>query len=108
MSGLPKPAKENLEKCRSAAIAAVDVYNRPGPRFRTAHFIVMITIAWTALFHAICYGKGERPWYRKRTTGKGGGTGVRYMKVDGDPKHWELAECVKQYYGDQHGAERRN
>jgi hypothetical protein len=29
--GLPVVAKDNLEKCRSAAIAAVDAYNRPGP-----------------------------------------------------------------------------
>lgn len=28
--GLPVVVKDNLEKCRSAAIAAVDVYNRPG------------------------------------------------------------------------------
>lgn len=34
--GLSSAVRDNLEKCRSAAIAAVDVYNRPGPRFRTA------------------------------------------------------------------------
>jgi hypothetical protein len=39
--GLPHATKENLEKCRSAAIAAVDAYNRPGPRFRTAHLPMM-------------------------------------------------------------------
>ena len=47
--GLSSVVRDNLEKCRSAAIAAVDVYNRPGPRFRTAHYIVLIIIAWTAL-----------------------------------------------------------
>jgi hypothetical protein len=43
--GLPVAVRDNLEKCRSAAIAAVDTYNRPGPRFRTAHYIVLIVIA---------------------------------------------------------------
>ncbi len=104
--GLRHTVKDNLEKCRSAAIAAVDVYNRPGPRFRTAQYLVLITIAWTALLHAISYHRGRRPWYRKKTgaTGKG----VRYMKVDGEPKHWELSECLKQHFGDKNPPERKN
>jgi hypothetical protein len=40
--GLSSVVRDNLEKCRSAAIAAVDVYNRPGPGFRTAHYIVLL------------------------------------------------------------------
>lgn len=104
--GLPHTVKDNLEKCRSAAIAAVEAYNRPGPRFRTAQYLILITIAWTALFHAIYYRRGRRPWYRKRTSGAG--TGVRYVKIDGDPKHWDLAECLKNFYGDKHPPERKN
>jgi hypothetical protein len=42
--GLPHNVKANMEKCRSAAIAAVDVYNRPGSRFKTAHYIVLTLI----------------------------------------------------------------
>ena len=38
--GLPHVAKDNLEKRRSAATAAVDAYDRPGPRFPTAHCII--------------------------------------------------------------------
>ena len=64
--GLPQSVKDNIEKCRAAAIAAVDVYNRPGSRFRTAHYIVLIVIAWTALFHAIFYRKGAKPWCREK------------------------------------------
>jgi Domain of unknown function (DUF3644) len=33
---------------------------------------------------------------------------VRYVKIDGDPKHWELSECLKQHYGDKNPPERRN
>lgn len=46
--GLPVAAKDNVAKCQAATIAAVDTYNRPGPRFRTAYYIVLIVIAWTS------------------------------------------------------------
>jgi hypothetical protein len=59
---LPQSVSDNLAKCQAAALAAVDAYNRPGPRFRTAQFIVMIIIAWTALMHAIFYRRGRRLW----------------------------------------------
>lgn len=100
--GLPHNVKTNIEKSRSAAIAAVDVYNRPGSRFKTAHYIVLIIMAWTALMHAIFYQQGRRPWYRRA------GTRIRYVKVDGDPKHWDLSECLTQFFGGQHPAERKN
>src|SRR5207244_4116767 len=103
--GLPQVVKDNLEKCGSSAIAAVETYNRPGPRFRTAQFVVLIIMAWTALFHALTYRKHKRPWYLKAGTG---GKGVRYVKIDGETKHWELAECIKQHFGDKHPPERKN
>lgn len=103
--GLPQSVRDNVEKCRAAAIAAVDVYNRPGPRFRTAHYIVLIVLAWTALFHAIFYKKRVNPWYKK--PGKKP-KGDRYVRVEGDPKHWELSECLKQYYGGNNPPERKN
>ncbi len=101
---LKKVVRDNIEKCRSSALAAVDAYNRPGPRFRTAQYLVLIIISWTGLFHAIFYKKGKRPWYRKEGTGPG----VRYVKIDGEPKHWDLSECVKQYFSDKHPPERKN
>ncbi len=103
--GLSQSVKDNLEKCRAAAIAAVDSYNRPGPRFRTAHYIVLIVMAWTAALHAMFYRKGTNPWYKK--TGKNP-KGDRYVRVDGDPKHWDLGECLKQHFGGNNPAERKN
>jgi|HubBroStandDraft_5_1064220.scaffolds.fasta_scaffold35403_3 hypothetical protein len=100
--GLPQIVREHIEKCRSSAIAAVDSYNRPGPRFRTAQFTILITIAWTAAIHAFFYRRGRRPWFRRP------GAGVRYVRVDGEPKHWDLTECLKQYFADKHPPERRN
>lgn len=102
--GLPRIVRDHLEKARAAALAAVEAYNKPGSHFRTAHYIVMMTIAWTALFHATFFKNGRRPWYRKKTPGGG----IRYQYVDGEPKHWELAECVKEYFGDKNSPERAN
>lgn len=104
--GLPKNVKDNLEKCRESAIAAVDVYNRPAMRFRTATYLVLIIIAWTALMHSLFFKQGQRPWHRKKSSGSG--RGVRYQKIDGEPRYWELAHCLKQYYGTNSPPERRN
>lgn len=98
--------KLNVDKCRDAALAAVEAYNRPGPRFRTAHYLVMIVIAWTALLHAVFYKRGRRPWYRKKTSGKG--RGVRYQRIDGEPRHWDLSTCLTEYFGSDNPPERRN
>lgn len=98
--GLPKAVKDNLEKCQTAAIAAVEAYNRPGRRFRTAQYLVMIVIAWTALLHALFYKKSVKPWYKKRNG--------RYERVDGDPKHWDLSECLKQHYAGENPPVRKN
>jgi hypothetical protein len=103
--GLPQAARDNIEKCRAATIVAVDVYNRPGSRFRTAHYIVLIVLAWTALFHALFYRKRTKPWYKKK--GKHP-KGDRYVHVEGEPKHWDLSECLKQHYGGNNPAERKN
>ncbi len=97
--GLPKPVRDNIEKCHLAAIAAVEVYNRPGKRFRTAQYLVMIIISWTALFHAIFYRKKIKPWYKKNG---------RFVKLEGEPKHWELGECLIQYYGGDNNSIRKN
>jgi hypothetical protein len=102
--GLPQTVKDHLEKCRSAAIAAVEAYNRPGPRFRTAQYLVLIVIAWTALLHAVFYRRGRRPWVRQRKTGRR----VRYVKIHGDYKHWDLEECLKQHLGGKQSPERKN
>lgn len=103
---LPSLARDHLLKCQLCTTAAVETYNKPGRRFRTAQYVVLMVMAWTALFHAVFYQRQRRPWYRKRTSGKG--TGIRYVKVDGEPKHWDLAECLKQYFGSQDSPVRHN
>ena len=100
---LTGPTRAHLEKARSAAISAVEVYNRPGSAFRTPHYLVLITIAWTALFHAIFYNRHQRPWHRKKA-----GKAFRYVRVDGEFKHWELEECCNQFWGTKNPPEREN
>src|ERR671911_693014 len=34
--------------------------------------------------------------------------GDRYVHVDGEPKHWDLSECLRQHYGATNPAERKN
>jgi hypothetical protein len=105
--GLAHDVKDNLEKCRATAIAAVDVYNRPGPRFRTAHYTILIVIAWTALLHAIFYKKKIKPWYRKKRKGAERKRDP-YDRIDGDPRHWDLPECLRQHHLTENPPERQN
>ena len=65
---------------------------------------MLMTVAWTSLFHAVFYRRRKKPWYRQTGTGRR----VRYKKVDGEPWHWELGECLRQYYGDTNPPQRSN
>ena len=103
---LSQLTKSNLKKCQSAAISAVDSYNRPGPRFRTAIFVVLIVMAWQAFFHAYYYKRKRKPWYQSRKSKHK--KGVRYEKIDGEPKHWDLSKCMTEYFGDRQPPERKN
>jgi len=90
--GLPKEVKSCVEKAREAALLAVEVYNKPAVTFRTGCYVSLMVIAWTSLFHAMFLRDGRKPYFRKK--GK-----RRYERVDGDYKHWDLAECLTQYFG---------
>ena len=102
--GLPQCVKENLSKARDAALAAVEIYNKPAIDFRAGNYIVLMVIAWTALFHAVFYRRGVKPWHELPSVGKR----KRYKRIDGDVEHWELAECIRQYFGPNNPPERKN
>ena len=91
-------------QARDVALAAVDNYNRLGVSFRTRTFVILMTVAWTSCLHAVFYYRKVKPWYIKSGSGKG----TRYDRIDGDPKHWELSKCVKEYYGSEHPPSRKN
>ncbi|GLI12384.1 hypothetical protein MARBORIA2_14740 [Methanobrevibacter arboriphilus] len=88
-------ARNLLEKAKETCLLAVDVYNKPKTSFRSGAFIVLMNIAWTSLFHAIFQYKRVNYYYMtsKRP--------IRYEKINGDKKSWELKECVKKYFSDK-------
>jgi hypothetical protein len=101
MRGLPYEVKALVQKTRESALLAVETYNRPTANFRSGAYIVLMVIAWTSLFHAIFLRKRINPFYRKRNS-------TRYERIDGDPKRWELKECLQQYYKTDHPPVRKN
>ena len=91
MGKLPGTTKNALQKARDSAVLAVEVYNKPAVAFKSGAYITLMVIAWTSLFHAIFYHRKQKPYYRK--------TNGRYVRIDGEYRHWELDECLKHYYG---------
>ena len=83
---LHEQVDELVVKARDSAILAIDIYNRPIMAFRSQGYIVMMTIAWTALFHAI-YEMGEKDYFYKNNDGTD-------IIIDGDKKAWELDRCI--------------
>jgi hypothetical protein len=99
--GLPRQVRELLGKARQSALLAVETYNRPNAPFRTFGYIVLMQIAWTSLLHAIFIRRRIKPFYRKK--------GGRAFEIrDGEPKRWELEECVDQYWAGAQSAVAQN
>lgn len=87
-----KNLRPYLDKARDSALLAVEVYNKPAVSFRSAGYITLMVIAWTSLLHAAFLRRDRLPYYKHKNG--------RYQKVDGDYRHWDLAECVKQFWGE--------
>lgn len=83
---LLEQVEELVVKARDSAILAIDIYNRPIAAFRSQGYIVMMVIAWTALFHAI-YESEEIDYFYKNKDGSD-------KFIDGDKKAWELDSCL--------------
>lgn len=94
---MKRAVRHALEKARDSGILAVEVYNKPAAKFKSAAYVTLMVIAWTALFHAIFFKRQIRPYYRKFKSPK------RFERVDGDYKHWELGECLSRYFGEDTG-----
>lgn len=92
--------KQLVEKSRDSALLAVEIYNKPRVSFRSNGFVVLMHIAWTSLFHAI-FERNKVSYFHKKNK-------VRYIKIGGDKKAWELAQCVKEFYGTDNPPERKN
>ena len=99
--GLPYDVKALVAKARETAQLAVETYNRPTATFRSGAYVVLMIIAWTSLLHAMSSRKGIKPYYRKLGS-------RRYDRIDGEPRRWELKECLQQHYKGNNPATRRN
>lgn len=89
--GLPKAIKRCLEKAIDSSLLAVETYNKPAIKFKSGGYIILMNIAWTALFHATFFKRKIKPFYRKAGSS-------RFLIIDGDNKYWELNTCLEQYY----------
>lgn len=94
---MKRAVRQALEKSRDSGLLAVEVYNKPAVKFKSAAYVTLMVIAWTALFHAIFFKRRIKPYYRKAKSSK------RFERVDGDYKHWELRECLFQYFESESG-----
>ena len=90
MRGLPRAVQECLQKGRDSALLAVEVYNKPAVSFKSSAYITLMVIAWTALFHAVFFKRRIKPYYKEPNG--------RFIRIDGEPRRWELAECLVRYY----------
>jgi len=91
--GLPQKVKMSLEKARDSALLAVECYNKPATRFKSGGYIVLMSIAWTSLFHAFFFKNKEKPYYKEKDKN-------RYKIVYGEYWYWELHTCVDKYFID--------
>ena len=90
-----------LKKSQESAILAVDIYNKPATKFRSYGFIVLMTIAWTSIFHAIFEKQKIKYFYRKPDS-------QRFLYVDGEKKAWDLSKCSNEFFEDKNSPIKKN
>ena len=101
---LPSEVRAHLDKAVESAVLAVEIYNKPATKFRSGGYVLLMNVAWTALFHAIFLMRGVKPYYRNDPKNPRS----RYRKIAGDYKAWELSECLNVFFGSNHPAIRSN
>src|SRR5690625_6731814 len=80
---LPKKVKISLQKARDSALLAVEMYNKPGVKFKTGGYVVMMVIAWTSLFHSIFFRRKIKPFFKEDN-------GHFYKKKEGEYLYLEI------------------
>lgn len=99
--GAPKKVSELLNKAKESALLAVDIYNKPQTSFKSSGFIVLMCIAWTSLLHAIFEKQKIKYFYRKKNS-------IRFEKIDGENKAWELKKCAKEFFKNENNPVYKN
>jgi len=85
--------KNMLAASKDEALLAVDLYNQAKRPRRLEGFLVHMHLAWLYLIHASYLKDGKDFRYRKDNGW--------FVKIDGEPKTWELARCVQEEWGEQ-------
>ncbi|HVC03605.1 MAG TPA: DUF3644 domain-containing protein [Candidatus Acidoferrales bacterium] len=89
-----------LEAARLEALTAIELYNRPRTTRRVENFLVHMHIAWMCLLQAEFLQAGINFHYRDAHN--------RYIRVDGEPKAWDLLTSVVRRWPDADDPVRRN
>lgn len=92
--------RQMLEASRGEALLAVDLYNRPAQHRHLEAFYVHMHLAWLYLLHARFRRDGVDYRYRS--------SDGSYELVDGEPKTWDLATCVKRRWSSGNDPVRTN
>lgn len=88
---LPPNVEGLVLKARESALLALDIYTKPATVFKSQGYIVMMIIAWTALFHAIFEKQTKNYFYLNDD--------CSFQIRDGDKRAWELSTCITKYFG---------
>ena len=100
----PRPrAWHILQTAKQEALLAVDLYNRANRDRSLEGFIVHMSIAWLYLCHAIFTQRQVDYRYWKKVEGR-----RRLQREDGEPKTWDLRQCLRKLYSDENDPVRRN
>jgi hypothetical protein len=84
--------KVTLEGAKDEALLAVDLYNQPSRPRHLEGFFVHMQLAWLYLFQAR-YQREHRPYFYRKPNG-------RYVRIDGEPKSWDLSQFAKEQWPD--------
>lgn len=92
--GRPARWRSTVDASTDEASLAVRLYNDPAENRSFEGFVVHMHLAWLYLLHAVLTRDGVDFRYWKSDKPK------RLERIDGEPKRWELAKCVKYRFPD--------
>lgn len=90
----PKKHWHIVQASRDEACLAARLYNDPAGIRSFEAFVVHMHLAWLYLLHAELTRDGVDYRYHRKDNPR------RLVKIDGEPKQWELARCVAERWPD--------
>jgi hypothetical protein len=84
----PKRYRHYLDCAKDHALKACDFYNQRRREYNLESFVMHMSLAWLNLFQALNDRDGIDMRYRTKTN--------RIEKIEGEPKVWDLAKCIRE------------